>query len=82
VVLAGTGTVVVGPAGLDLKEGTTNVVYAWGSAEDHTLALPGQAFGGMDSTPLAVHPGAGGTAATPNASDRWRARAATPARSR
>ncbi|AIJ18255.1 DUF4397 domain-containing protein [Streptomyces lividans] len=82
VVLAGTETVVVGPAGLDLKEGTTNVVYAWGSAEDQTLALPGQAFGGMDSTPLAVHPGAGGTAATPNASDRWRARAATPARSR
>lgn len=51
VVLAGTETVVVGPAGLDLKEGTTNVVYAWGSAEDQTLALPGQAFGGMDSTP-------------------------------
>ncbi|WP_121717305.1 DUF4397 domain-containing protein [Streptomyces sp. E5N91] len=82
VVLAGTETVVVGPAGLDLKGGTTNVVYAWGSAEDQTLALARQAFGGMDSTPRAVHPGAGGAAATPNSSDQWHARAATPARSR
>ena len=47
VVLAGTNTVAIGPADLNLKEGTSNVVYAWGSAEDRNLALQTQTFSGM-----------------------------------
>ena len=35
VVLAGTDTVAIGPADLDLKEGTNTIVYAWGSAADN-----------------------------------------------
>ncbi|MCQ4203396.1 DUF4397 domain-containing protein [Streptomyces sp. NPDC058783] len=82
VVLAGTDTVAIGPAELDLKEGTTNVVYAWGSAEDKNLALAAQTFSGMESAPNAAHPGGNGAAATPNSSDHWQAWAAMPGRSR
>src|SRR6185437_16233073 len=39
VVLAGTDTVAIGPADLDLKEGTNTIVYAWGSAADKNLKL-------------------------------------------
>ncbi|WP_399029446.1 DUF4397 domain-containing protein [Streptomyces sp. 15-116A] len=42
VVLAGTDTVAIGPADLNLKESTSTVVYAWGSAEDDNLALKTQ----------------------------------------
>ncbi|WP_121746178.1 DUF4397 domain-containing protein [Streptomyces sp. E2N166] len=77
VVLAGTDTVAIGPAALDLKEGTSNVVYAWGSAEDKNLALATQTFSGMESMPSGVHAGGGGAAAaTPNSSDQWLAWAA------
>ncbi|MFH0518591.1 DUF4397 domain-containing protein [Streptomyces sp. M41] len=48
VVLAGTDTVAIGPADLDLKEGTCNVVYAWGSAQDKNLALATQTLSGME----------------------------------
>ncbi|MEU3251223.1 DUF4397 domain-containing protein [Streptomyces sp. NPDC006997] len=71
VVLAGTDTVAVGPADLNLKEGTSNVVYAWGSAEDKNLALATQTFSGMESTPTTVHAGVSGAAVTPNSSDQW-----------
>jgi hypothetical protein len=37
VVLAGTDTVAIGPADLDLKEGTATIVYAVGSAQQKTL---------------------------------------------
>lgn len=60
VVLAGTDTVAVGPADLDLEEGTSNVVYAWGSAEDENLALATQTFSGMHSAPSGVDAGEGG----------------------
>lgn len=76
VVLAGTDTVAIGPADLDLKEGTSNVVYAWGSAEDRNLALATQAFSGMETTPNAVHAGGSGAAVTPNSPDQWLAWAA------
>jgi hypothetical protein len=46
VVLAGTNTVAIGPADLNLKEGTSNTVYAWGSAEDKNLALATQTLSG------------------------------------
>lgn len=76
VVLAGTDTVAIGPAELDLKEGTSNVVYAWGSARDKNLALATQTLSGMETTPNAVHAGGSGAAVTPNSSDQWPAWAA------
>ncbi|GAA1991388.1 DUF4397 domain-containing protein [Terrabacter lapilli] len=62
VVLAGTSTVVIGPADLMLKEGTNTVVYAWGSANDKNLKLAVQTIGGMHSAPGGVPAGEGGQA--------------------
>ncbi|MET9764271.1 DUF4397 domain-containing protein [Streptomyces sp. NPDC006372] len=76
VVLAGTDTVAIGPADLNLKDGTSNVVYAWGSAADKNLALATQTFSGMESAPRAVHAGGSGAAVTPNNPDAWPAWAA------
>ncbi|MFC5958422.1 DUF4397 domain-containing protein [Streptomyces pratens] len=76
VVLAGTSTVVIGPADLNLKEGTSNVVYAWGSAADKNLALATQTLGGMESAPNGVHAGGSGAAVASNSSDQWMAWAA------
>ncbi|MER5845403.1 DUF4397 domain-containing protein [Streptomyces prasinus] len=73
VVLAGTDTVAIGPADLDLKEGTSNVVYAWGSAEDENLALATQTLDGMESAPDGVHAGGNGAAVASNSSDQWMA---------
>ncbi|MEQ8148088.1 DUF4397 domain-containing protein [Streptomyces sp. OP7] len=69
VVLAGTDTVALGPADLNLEEGTSTVVYAWGSAEDDNLALATQKFAGMESMPKAVHAGGDGTAVSANSTD-------------
>ncbi|MFD3626515.1 DUF4397 domain-containing protein [Streptomyces sp. NPDC058698] len=68
VVLAGTGTVAIGPADLDLTEGTSTVVYAWGSAEDKNLALKTQTISGMDSAPNGVDAGGSGAMAADNES--------------
>ncbi|MEU4681580.1 DUF4397 domain-containing protein [Streptomyces xinghaiensis] len=57
VTLAGTDDVVIGPAQLALKEGTSNVVYAWGSAEEKNLALKTQTFSGLHSAPDGVKGG-------------------------
>ena len=62
VVLAGTETVAIGPADLDLKEGTATIVYAVGSAEDKTLDLVAQTIGGLHSAPGGVPSGSGGMA--------------------
>ncbi|MFI8951899.1 DUF4397 domain-containing protein [Streptomyces sp. NPDC053750] len=75
VVLAGTDTVAIGPADLDLEEGRNNVVYAWGSAEDKNLALATQTLSGTESMPDALH--TGGAAVTPNSAYQWLAWAAT-----
>ncbi|MEU5656624.1 DUF4397 domain-containing protein [Streptomyces sp. NPDC047737] len=75
VVLAGTDTVAIGPAELNLEEGTSNVVYAWGSAEDKNLALATQTFSGVETMTGAVNAG-GGAAVTPNSSGEWLAWAA------
>ncbi len=73
VVLAGTDTVAIGPADLNLGEGTSTVVYAWGSAKDNTLKLAtqsipvgGSAPGGVPAgqTGAAAQDGWGGTATT------------------
>lgn len=54
VVLAGTEDVVLGPADLDLAEGTSTIVYAWGSAEDDTLDLAVQTIDGVGGPPDGV----------------------------
>ncbi len=64
VVLAGTDTVVIGPADLTLAEGTNTIVYAWGSAKDENLKLAVQTVTGMHSAPAGVPAGSGGQAAT------------------
>lgn len=64
VVLAGTTTVAIGPAEVNLAEGTTTIVYAWGSAGDENLKLAVQTISGMGSNPGGVPGGTGGQAAT------------------
>ncbi|MFC8420349.1 DUF4397 domain-containing protein [Streptomyces sp. NPDC057236] len=71
VVLAGTDTVAIGPADLNLQEGADNIVYAWGSADDKNLALATQTLSGMESAPNGVHAGGSGAAASSNSSDQW-----------
>ncbi len=63
VVLAGTDTVAIGPADLDLAEGVHTIVYAWGSADDDNLKLAVQTISGMHSAPSGVPGGTGGQAA-------------------
>jgi hypothetical protein len=60
VVLAGTDTVAIGPADLNLKEGTNTIVYAWGSATDKNLKLAVQTISGLHSAPGGVPSGTGG----------------------
>jgi hypothetical protein len=62
VVLAGTDTVAIGPADLDLAEGANTIVYAWGSAEAGNLALAVQTIDGLGSAPGGVPAGGGSTA--------------------
>lgn len=62
VVLAGTEDVVLGPADLDLAEGTSTIVYAWGSAADGNLDLAVQTIEGLHSDPGGVPSGQGGLA--------------------
>lgn len=61
-VLAGTSTVALGPADLNLKEGTATLVYATGSAADKSLALVTQTIGGLHSAPAGVPAGSAGLA--------------------
>lgn len=62
VVLAGTGTVAIGPADLNLAEGTNTIVYAWGSAEGKNLALAVQTISGLHSAPSGMPGGETGQA--------------------
>ncbi|KAA1418153.1 DUF4397 domain-containing protein [Mumia zhuanghuii] len=63
VVLAGTEDVVIGPADVDVAEGVSTIVYAWGSAQDDNLQLAVQTIDGMHSSPGSVPGGSGGQAA-------------------
>ncbi len=63
VVLAGTDTVALGPADVNLAEGTNTIVYAWGSAADSNLQLAVQSIPGLHSAPGGVPAGSGGQAA-------------------
>ncbi|WP_432049682.1 DUF4397 domain-containing protein [Verrucosispora sp. NA02020] len=64
VVLAGTDTVVIGPADLNLREGTATIVYAIGSAEGENLDIVAQTITGLHSAPSGVPSGTGGQAGT------------------
>lgn len=71
VVLAGTSTVAIGPATLNLKEGTATIVYAVGSASDKTLGLVTQRIYGLHSTPNGVQAGTGGLLYTGHRTPGW-----------
>jgi hypothetical protein len=63
VALAGTDTVALGPADLELAEGSATIVYAIGSAEQPaTLGITSQVLNGLDSAPGGVPAGSGGLA--------------------
>ena len=64
VAAAGTTDPVIGPADVDVAEGVSTIVYAWGSLEDDNLALAVQTIGGLHSTPEGVPAGVAGLAAT------------------
>jgi Domain of unknown function (DUF4397) len=71
VVLAGTEDVAIGPADLDLAEGVSTIVYAWGSAADGNLELAVQTISGMHSSPHGVPGGTGGQAADGGLQSGW-----------
>lgn len=71
VVLAGTSDVAIGPADLDLAEGTNTVVYAWGSAQDGNLALATQTIGGLHSAPKGIPAGSAGLAGDGEGMPMW-----------
>lgn len=72
VVLAGTSTVAIGPATLDLAAGSDTIVYAIGSASDKTLSLVTQTIGGLGAAPGGVPAGNGGQAvASSSATPVW-----------
>jgi Domain of unknown function (DUF4397) len=75
VVLAGESDAVLGPADLNLAEGTATIVYAVGSAQDDTLSLVSQTITGLHSAPRGVPSGSGGLA-DPGLSPWWYALAA------
>lgn len=64
VAAAGTTDPVIGPAPVDVAEGTLTIVYAWGSLEDENLDLAVQTVSGMHSTPDGVPAGSAGLVAT------------------
>lgn len=67
VALAGTDTVVLGPASVDLAEGVNTIVYAIGSAEEETLDLLVQTIDGLHEAPSGVESGTGGLKAADEA---------------
>lgn len=71
VVLAGTDTVAIGPADLNLAEGTSTIVYAIGSATDKTLSLVVQTIEGLHSAPMGVPAGSGGLLDSGDATPAW-----------
>ena len=71
VVLAGTEDVVLGPAELNLAEGTSTIVYAWGSAEDESLDLAVQTIDGLHGAPDGVPGGEAGLVSSGSSAGVW-----------
>lgn len=71
VVLAGTTDVAIGPADLDLTEGTNTIVYAWGSAADDNLQLATQTIDGLHQAPGGIPGGEAGLAPESDAFPMW-----------
>ena len=71
VVLAGSDQVVIGPADLALAEGTSTIVYAWGSADDDNLQLAVQTIDGLHSAPSGVPGGEAGLAPESDSPATW-----------
>jgi hypothetical protein len=71
VTLAGADEAVLGPADLQLAEGTATIVYAWGSAEDGNLDLAVQTVDGLHSAPSGVPGGETGAAAVGEGAPPW-----------
>ncbi len=67
VTLAGESQPVIGPADLNLSEGTSTIVYAWGSAEQDNLQLAVQTIDSLHSSPSGVPGGETGAAASSGA---------------
>lgn len=63
VALAGTTAPVIGPADVNVAEGTLTVVYAWGSASAGNLALAVQTIEGLHGNPGGVNTGSAGLVA-------------------
>ncbi|RYP85110.1 DUF4397 domain-containing protein [Nocardioides guangzhouensis] len=70
VTLTGEDQAVLGPTDVTLTEGTSTIVYAWGSADDDNLALAVQTIDGLHSSPTSV-PGGQTGAAEASASAPW-----------
>jgi hypothetical protein len=70
VTLAGENDSVIGPADLNLAEGTATFVYAWGSAEEGNLDLAVQTIDGLHSSP-GVPGGETGAAAASGGVPTW-----------
>ena len=62
VAAAGTTQPVIGPADVNVKEGTHTIVYAWGSLADKNLQLAVQTIDGLHSAPGSVPGGRSGAA--------------------
>ena len=71
VTLAGANEAVLGPADLQLAEGSATIVYAWGSAEDGNLDLAVQTIDGLHSAPSGVPGGETGAAAIGEGAPPW-----------
>jgi hypothetical protein len=66
VAAAGTTDPVIGPADVEVAEGSNTIVYAWGSLEDENLKVAVQTTSGMHSSPGGVNAGQAGLAADRN----------------
>lgn len=60
VAAAGTTDPVIGPADVNVADGTLTIAYAWGSLEDGNLQLAVQTISGLHSAPDGVNSGTGG----------------------
>jgi Domain of unknown function (DUF4397) len=71
VALAGTSDVAIGPADLELAEGTNTIVYAWGSAEEDNLEVAVQTIDGLHQAPGGVPGGEAGLAPESSTFPAW-----------